>query len=430
MKNTYSPHLILEYQLGKLDAELMNIIPSSTLHNWKNRDISNIIGLEHPDSLDGKRELIFAIIKNNKLEKTCKALFFLLLTYIKIVGSLDNKNKILKQYKQEIIKTIDLTKCTIGFNRALKAFAISSQKYYRWKSEKKCRFSPINLCRKIYYNQLSLSETNVIKKYLKMPEYIHWPSNSVFYQMLRDKAAYMSLTTFYKYSKIFNLRRTPPPNRKREHTTGIRAEKPGQILHMDVTIYRPTDYCKVYVYFIMDNYSRCILGWKASLKYSADIALENLKEVCEKYNFYDPEIRADLITDDGPENNGGVKRFTSMDCVSLRQLIAQKDIIYSNSMVEAINKTMKYYFLFTQTLPDFEATVKYLEKAVPENNNRPIQNLYGLTPLQVYEKKYIPDRNYFAPQIKEAAIKRREKNLKCNLCDELAVDFDTTNYQQ
>ncbi len=83
-----------------------------------------------------------------------------------------------------------------------------------------------------------------------------------------------------------------------------------------------------------------------------------------------------------------------------------------------------------EPLADFFATVKYLTKAVPENNKRPIQNLFGLTPLQVYEKKYIPDRKYFAPQIKEAAIKRREENLKCNLCDELPADVDSTSYQQ
>ncbi len=122
------------------------------------------------------------------------------------------------------------------------------------------------------------------------------------------------------------------------------------------------------------------------LKYSADIALENLREVCGKHGFYDPQIQADLITDDGPENNGSVKRFTSMDSVGLRQLIAQKDIIFSNSMVEAKNKTLKYYFLFKKILADYFATVKYLEKVVPENDKRPHSVLHGLTPLQVQDE--------------------------------------------
>lgn len=53
-----------------------------------------------------------------------------------------------------------------------------------------------------------------------------------------------------------------------------------------------------------------------------------------------------------------------------------------------------------------------------ENNKRPHSVLFGLTAEQVYDKKIMPDKNYFTPQIKEAVNKRREENLKCNICEE------------
>jgi transposase InsO family protein len=43
---------------------------------------------------------------------------------------------------------------------------------------------------------------------------------------------------------------------------------------MDVSIFRPSDYSRVYLYFILDNFSRAILGWKASLQYSSEIAIK------------------------------------------------------------------------------------------------------------------------------------------------------------
>ena len=75
---------------------------------------------------------------------------------------------------------------------------------------------------------------------------------------------------------------------------------------MDVTIFKPLDQIKVYIYFIVDNFSRAILNWKASLEYSSAIALDVLKEAIQKH---DIGIDATLVTDGGPENHGEVSNF-------------------------------------------------------------------------------------------------------------------------
>ena len=180
----------------------------------------------------------------------------------------------------------------------------------------------------------------------------------------------------------------------------LRASRPLQILHMDVTIFKPLDNTKVYIYFIVDNFSRVILNWKASVEYSSSIAVTLLKQCFSKHGIH-PDSK--LITDGGPENHGEVSGFVAGN-PNINQLIAQKDIIQSNSMVESVNKHIKYYYLFKKELKDFEDTVTYLLSSVPDYNNKPHGRLYGLTPNEVLNGNVPVKDNYQQDMIKAGKI--------------------------
>jgi putative transposase len=68
--------------------------------------------------------------------------------------------------------------------------------------------------------------------------------------------------------------------------------------------------------------------------------------------------------------------------------------MFSNSMVEAVNKRMKYDFLFTTKLLNIEQTTQYLVYAVEQYNNKPHSSLFGLTPHEVFTGA-IPDKDMF-----------------------------------
>ena len=287
---------------------------------------------------------------------------------------------------------------------------ISCSKLYYWIEKKKCQNSIFQLCQSRHPNQLLPGEVDVIKKYLLDERFINWSSLSMYYQALRDKKVFMGIGTWYKYAnrlgikkKFFRI--------SRKKVIGIRALRPLQILHMDVTIFKPLDNTKVYIYFIVDNFSRAILNWKASIEYSSSIAMTVLKESISKHG-----IRPDskLITDGGPENHGEVSKFVSSR-ENLKQLIAQKDIIQSNSMVEAVNKHMKYYYLFKNELKDFEDTVTYLLSSVPDYNNKPHGRLYGLTPNEVLNGNE-PAKDNYQNDIAEARKKRLLQNQSIECC--------------
>ena len=108
---------------------------------------------------------------------------------------------------------------------------------------------------------------------------------------------------------------------------------------------------------------------------------------------------------------------SSFVCEYGNSFIAQKEIRFSNSMIEAVNKRMKYDFLFRNELLDFEHTQRFLENAVVQYNNRPHSALFGLTPLEVFHGAK-PDKNLFKDQILHAKILRKTENkaLSCHSC--------------
>jgi len=85
-------------------------------------------------------------------------------------------------------------------------------------------------------------------------------------------------------------------------------------------------------------------------------------------------------------------------------------------MIEAVNKRIKYDFLFPAELQNFKQTVKQLEKAVAEYNDKPYHPLHGLTPNEVFAGK-IPDKAMFKSEIMEAKRLRVTEN-KANICTE------------
>ncbi len=79
-----------------------------------------------------------------------------------------------------------------------------------------------------------------------------------------------------------------------------------------------------------------------------------------------------------------------------------------------VNKRIKYDFLFPAEIQNFAQTVKQLEVAVEEYNNKPYQPLYGLTPNEVFAGN-IPDKTMFKSEIAAAKTRRITEN-KANLC--------------
>lgn len=315
-----------------------------------------------------------------------------------------------------VLKNISKANKDLPVSAILKYIQLPYSAYLRIKRGRKCGHSLLDLCHIKHPAQLLAKEVAVIKSYCSDARWLRWPLSSVYHQIIRDKAATITISTFYKYVGLLKLQRAKAHHRRKHHHTGIRAQAPLQIIHADATIQRTLDNAKNYIYLVQDNYSRAILTHQVAQSCKAQYVFENLAIVRKQYLQPANINTCQLITDDGSENHGPVKTLTSCTEFPLIQhLVAQRNIEYSNSMIEAANKQLKYRFLYHQSIPDFQALQKYVCQAIEDYNNRPHAALNGLTPLEVLNgTRY--DKDYYRSQIIVAKANRIAENKRATCC--------------
>jgi transposase InsO family protein len=313
---------------------------------------------------------------------------------------------------QTLLANILKASAILGLEQTLRLLQMPYSQYLNLRRTK-CNQSVLDLCVIKHPSQLLKKEVNVIKQYCTDEHYSLWSLSSLYHQIKRDGAAYLSIITYYKYVGLLKLNRWKAKHRRKNHVVGIRATKPFQILHADATIFKLPDNTKAYIYFIQDNFSRMILSYKVALKCSAEFVKENLKEVNEQYIIPNNIIDCQLITDDGSENASVADIYCNNNFIE--HLIAQKDIVQSNSMIEAANKQIKYRFLYHQTIATFDELEKYVQLAVDDYNNRPYTALNGLTPKEVMNGKLPANVNYYEQTI-QATQHRIIENKKATCC--------------
>jgi putative transposase len=99
-------------------------------------------------------------------------------------------------------------------------------------------------------------------------------------------------------------------------------------------------------------------------------------------------------------------------------MIAQKDVVFSNSMIEALNKVIKQQFLYPLQILSRTSLDKILAEIINVyNSKRPQMHLQGNTPFETYNGTPIDFGRYtvgFSKQ-KRLRILENQKN-RCKVC--------------
>jgi putative transposase len=367
---------------------MLQIIPRSTRFDWDKRDLQNSFGYDWFLKNKDLFQTLQLVAMNKKLLKINRVLFQIIaisrFMRVNMAGIKAGRMSL----KTVVVSNIQKVGKIIGVTKALSYLDLNFRQYIRLKRNITCSSSVLNLCRIKHPAQLLQKEIETIKTYCLQPSYQFWSICSLYHQMRKDGAAHMRMSTFYKYVSLLSLKRSQAFNRRKNHTLGIRATAPFQILHADLTEFRTEDQKKAYIYLVQDNYSRAILGYQVSLERRACHTFENLSRVKAEYLVPANISECMLLTDDGSENYGVAKQwFAGCDAPKIRHVIAQVEIHYSNSMIEAANKQLKYRFLYHQKINNFSHLKGYLSKAILDFNHRPHGVLNGLTPMEVLQGK-------------------------------------------
>jgi putative transposase len=226
----------------------------------------------------------------------------------------------------------------------------------------------------------------------------------------------IGISTWYLYAKMLGFKRRIIPNPKK-YRKGLKAVSPNQYWHADITLFDTLDGIRHYIYLDSDNFSRKILAWKADTQLSAEIRLQTLKEAWNNANDTFSSVRdVTLVTDGGSENNNAiVNKFIELHKENLQKKTALKDIPYSNSSIEAINKTLKYRYLYLRPCTAEGLQTKLQTTINDYNHIRPHGSLKGQTPDEAYLSETTPD---IKAQMTKARTERMEKNrnFNCKTC--------------
>ncbi|MCF8380820.1 MAG: hypothetical protein K9H49_14705 [Bacteroidales bacterium] len=347
--NSYHTTLKQLAKKDRLPGAYKNELDRTTLWRWKQEPLKKYIGNELSNI-----EVLEEFINKSEAQKLMKSYLKVTYTLINMLNIGRQFHYILKQNRSIFIKTILKYKKDIDIKLVLRLCKIPLSVFYSWKNRvlMKCDASPLMICKKTYPNQLTSLEVSTMKNLLLNERFKFWPICSIAYYALREKLLSVSLATWYLYHKKLGIARPLIP-KKKKHSIGIRASLPNQVWHADITIVKTQDNIKHYVYLLMDNFSKYILNFRVEAFVSGKVRMETIRETYNKHIMNSQEVS--LIVDGGSENNNSeINELTNNNTIRLNKIIALKDIPFSNSLIEAQNKLLKYRYLFRQEYSNIE----------------------------------------------------------------------------
>lgn len=234
--------------------------------------------------------------------------------------------------------------------------------------------------------QLTGDEVKKIKALFVEPAFACWPAVSLYYEGLRNHGLFISLSTFYKYVNLLGLKRKW--KKRQSNKNGLKAFFPNQYLHVDTTIWKMDNGTKAFIALVSDNFSKMILGWSICLQNKALNVKQALDLAVKSIHQYHPnQVCTTLVADGGSENYAVVidELLRQTDRPEITKVIALKDIRFSNSLVEAVNKIMKRY-LRHHIAHEYDQLEMLLLSIIKDyNETRPHGSLHGLTPMEAYK---------------------------------------------
>ena len=220
-------------------------------------------------------------------------------------------------------------------------------------------------------------------------KYLHWPTAAIWAKAIRNTDISMSLASWYRYTKALGITKTRALKKVSKTKKSVRASSVNEIWHMDVSHFKTEDNIKFYIYTVVDNFSRRIIKYEVSTILSAKVRLNSLKEAI--HTEFDADLNQvpslNLIVDGGSENNNTIIHDFIKSChVNIDKKIALRDVVFSNSIVEAPYRILKSRYF--QNRPILSTTIKQeLDFFVEDyNNNRPHYAHVLYTPNEVASK--------------------------------------------
>jgi putative transposase len=296
--------------------------------------------------------------------------------------------------------------------RKLCLISLSKSRFYNWQKMQNhddC-LEDYSSCPKRSPNRLTFQEISEIRTLVQRADLYQMSLTSLYWYGRRQKMIHLSVLTWFKYIHKHKMldglekRRWHRPNK-----LGLKADRPNQIWHIDVTQFKLASGKRVYLQVILDNYSRFVIAWRLFDKVNG-LGTKNLIKVAKEK--FMAENKVHLVSDGGTENvNRVVREYATSSLI--KHEVAQIDIDFSNSMIEAFFKGFKQYCVYKNELTEYsfalEAISQYIEKY---NNQIPRHIFQGMTPVERFGNKIT--FQILNEQVVQGSIEARLKRMAQN----------------
>ncbi len=419
MKNKYDSSVVFLYSIGRehlLPLEFRQKIPYSTISTWRKTNYGNYLGHEFRYHFNDAFKCLELESENKRLKSKLRSIARSWLTLSHLILPLVKTARNNKSVQFKILTAINYLKMQFGIDKTLKLIHISKPLFNQWLLEARyeCFDSYSQLCVKRHPNQLQLKEIQKMKTLLSSHETAHWPIYSLQAYSLRNKIVMASAPSWYKYANLWGFTRKLV--RKDRRRIGIVATCPNEYLQVDTTFYELIDNLKISISFVMDNYSKMILGFHISTSNQHELVIQSLTNALKVIIKHPDQKHSYLVTDGGKENHNQyldefIRKLSDHKITKIRAL---KDIRFSNSPVEAIHKIVKGRYLKKRRFESIEALDLYI-KWVLEDYNK-VRPHYKHAPRTPYEAYFNIPLDFDIRKRVTEAIRTRVKNNKCADC--------------
>ena len=237
----------------------------------------------------------------------------------------------------------------------LETVKISGARFHNWtRRQKKCQLQDYNTCPKSMPTKLTAEETNTIRSLFFSKDYAHFSIRALALYALIMGYVSCSSSTWYRQIKENTWQRPRVRVYPKEKKIGIRKEAPNELYHLDVTIVKLIDGTKIYVQILIDNFSRYVVAWSVSGYESGQSTVKLLRAGAENSRKLGLQWKIpEIFTDGGPENdNQWVDKLIEAGYI-IRTIAQTHQSIFSNSLVEALNRSLKVNCLYNYPLNTF-----------------------------------------------------------------------------
>jgi putative transposase len=383
-------------------------IPRSTIRNWFHRGTPDVVTC---DLLSvEKTELLAEMQELRHRTAVLGAIVGLLVAMLRVSERhLDHERLPEGNGKRALLRAIDRASRVVPLGVALRIARLSPSRYHGWRrAETRCELDDRSSCPRSTPTRLTAAEVRSVKEMVEGHDHRHLSLRGLALYAQRIGRVVASPSTWSRLVRECGWRRPRRRLYPAKPKVGIRANAPNELWHIDVTIIRLLDGTKAYLHAVIDNFSRRILSWTLEERLGAGGTCRILLEAGRHLGTYPVETA--VMTDSGTENvNANVDAL--LDAQGLRRILAQVEVSFSNSMIEAFWRSLRHAWLYLHNLDDTATLRRLIAFYVrAHNETMPHAAFNGQTP----DEMYFGNGDAVVIDLAAARVRARQERMKAN----------------